>query len=63
MKTPDDTARVVVLPREYGWWLTPEGEAALDAAERHARAVAAEATELARQRRNAEIAGAPPTLL
>ncbi len=55
MKTPDTTIRVVVFPRKGEWWLTPEGEAALDAAETHARVIAAEARELARLRRTTEI--------
>jgi len=63
MKTPDTTIRVVVFPRKGEWWLTPEGEAALDAAEKHARAIAAEARELARLRRTTEITGAPQSLL
>ena len=78
---PDEEARVIVLPREQGWALTPEGEAALDASLRQTegeptvvahvvsvreeipRAVAAKATELARERRTTQIAGDPATLL
>jgi hypothetical protein len=48
---PDEEVRVIVLPREYGWWLTPEGEEALDAADLRSRAIADEARELARRRR------------
>lgn len=31
MINPDEEVRVIVLPREYGYSLTPAGEAALDA--------------------------------
>jgi hypothetical protein len=55
---PDEEVRVIVLPREYCYSLTPEGEVALDA-----RAVADEARKLARQRRDAQIDGAPPFLV
>ncbi len=80
MITPDEEVRVAVLPREYEWTLTPEGEAALERARQareiltrmtHGepteaepttaipRAVADAARQLARQRRSAEIDGAP----
>jgi hypothetical protein len=67
--TAHEEVRVIALSREYGYWLTPEGEAALDAALRTeptqpiSRAVADEARELARQRGSKQIDGAPPTLL
>lgn len=89
---PDEEVRVIVLPlppEEWGWALTPEGDAALDeslrgeptipsaraVADRMAghlaaaaqavqeRAVADEARDLARQRRNPPIDGDPPALL
>jgi hypothetical protein len=72
MISTDEEVRVSVVrlpqavkpPRVVGYWLTPEGEAALDAAElAHERAVAAEARELARQRRNRHIAGDPQALV
>ncbi len=62
--TPDEEVRVrvITLPRTViGYWLTPEGDEALDASLRAEptvpiqRAVADEAMELARQRRSAEI--------
>lgn len=85
----DEEVRVIVLPLprgEWGWVVTPEGEAALDDSLRaeptipipyvgpmsareamaemaRERAVAAEAAELARERRNQEIDGDPPALL
>lgn len=48
----DKEVRVIALPREYGWWLTPKGEAALYAAEQRSRDIADEARELALRRRN-----------
>lgn len=55
---PDDDDCVVVSLYEFGYSLTPEGEAALRRAE-----IAAEARELARARRDAQIAGAPFALV
>lgn len=72
MITPDEEVRVIVLPlprEEWGWALTPDGEAALDASlsasttQAIPRRVADEARELARQRKDQEITGDPPASL
>lgn len=63
MKPPaDDQVRVILLPREDGFALTPEGDAALDRAIA-ARSVADEATRLARHRKDHPITGDPLELL
>lgn len=59
-------AQVIELPRRRpGWYLTPEGEAALDAldAAEHERDIASQARRPAQQRRNQQIDGDPPASL
>jgi hypothetical protein len=59
MSLDADSDCVVVRLYEFDYTLTPEGEAAL----RHKEGVAAEARELARERKDAQINGAPLSLV
>lgn len=54
---------VITFPKGDDWWLTPDGEAALDAAELRSREIAQQARQLAIQRRNQQVAGDPPSLI
>jgi hypothetical protein len=57
----DMTEQVPVIKFPADWWLTAEGEKALDAAEQRSREIAEEARQLAMQRRTSQIDGTLPT--